>query len=202
MTEDNRWKMKSRGPRSAANVARRMLKSGSSGLPPYTMPHKYLPLVRGVPIRDHNKPDDSASGMHPMSLPIEIQNSLAYHLEMVGLVHVKDLKAMADGDGKISVDQLPQVYLKHKKPEAGPDIQLNPGEWVHIDTPVEEDDVSDLTPSAESRKISKVNQDISEASIDELQTIENLAKAQRIKKLREKNVDAFVRKDQELESDE
>lgn len=157
-------------------------------LPAYTMPHRYLPLVRGVPMRNHERPQDAADKLPPMSLPIEAQNSLAYHLEMVGLVHVQDLKNMADENGLIRVDQLPEVYLVHIAPEHGPDIQLNPGTWV---TPAEAAVRAAASPPVVEVELPKT-EDIGNASYEQLAALEAVARAAKIQRIREQQVDAYV----------
>ncbi|QBZ72710.1 minor tail protein [Gordonia phage GodonK] len=175
------WQMKTR-PEPRAKKKKRIR------LPAYTMPHRYLPLVRGVPMRDHNQPTTASTKLPPMSLPIEAQNSLAYHLEMAGLVHVEDLKKLADENGMIHVDQLPPVYLVHLAPEHGPDIQLNPGTWV---TPEEAAAHAVVSPPVTEVELPKT-EEIADASYEQLAALEATARAARIQRIREQQVDAFV----------
>lgn len=181
-----KWRMQPKADK--AKVAERKLREAKTkDLPPYVMPHKYLPLVRGVPMRDHTKPSTPAATLPPMVLPIEAQNSLAYHLEMVGLVHVSDLEKMANDDGMVNINDLPPVYLKHLKPVEGPDIQLNPGTWVPASSvttkEVKNDEVSVLVEDVE------LPFDPATASPDELAALEAAVHAVRIQRTRELNVD-------------
>ncbi|QGF20280.1 hypothetical protein SEA_SIXAMA_101 [Gordonia phage Sixama] len=179
------WQMRSRG---RSGSAKRRKRSNRNELPPYTMPHKYLPLVRGIPVRDHRKPYASGNELNPISVPIEIQNSFAYHCEMVGLVHVSDLIKMADENGHIHVDQLPPIYIKHVKPEHGPDIQLNPGTWV----PASQADKIDARKlSVEVMEPAKPS-DVDTATYQELEALEAQIKQKKIEILRKKNVDPHV----------
>ncbi|QEM41570.1 hypothetical protein SEA_FORZA_103 [Gordonia phage Forza] len=185
MNEMNQpWKMRSRGSGSA----KRRKRATRENMPPYVMPHKYLPLVRGVPIRDHREPYAATTQLNPMAVPIEIQNSLAFHLEMVGLVHVSDLIKMADENGNINVSQLPPVYIKHVKPEFGPDIQLNPGTWMPKNQ-AEKVDAKRL--SAEVIEPAKVD-NIKDADFKQLEALESQIREEKIKRLREANVDPHV----------
>ena len=191
-----KWKMKARGTAGDELLRQRAAKQ----LPPYTAPHKYLPLVRGVPMRDINRPLDAESNLPPMSLPIEAQNSLAYHLEMVGLVHIIDLKNMANEEGYIHVDQLPKAYLKHVKPEAGPDIQLNPGTWVPAAAITEQEETENRVSATLSTI--EVPANLEDATVDQLQAIERAAKTARMAKLVEQGVDAHVKAITEQDPDE
>lgn len=187
-----KWRMRTKSEQD--KISRRISrKTDSPDLPPYVMPHKYLPLVRGIPIRDHTKPAAVSSKLPPMSLPIEAQNSFAYHLEMVGLVHVDDLLKLANESGYIHIDDLPPVYLKHLKPVEGPDIQLNPGTWVPASTITEEeienDEVSSMVDEVE------IPIDIETASAAELEALERVLRAARIDKIRRYNVDAQVKEE-------
>ena len=69
-------------------------------------PHKWMKFVRGVPMGE---------GLPSMNLPPEAQNALARHLEAVGFEHNPEKQT-----------------LKHRAPDQGPDISINPGTWVPI----------------------------------------------------------------------
>lgn len=183
--EEYGWKMRVRGSGSS----KRRRRAARVSMPPYEMPHKYLPLVRGIPIRNHEQPYQAPNEVTPLAVPIEIQNSIAYHLEMVGLVHVIDLKNMANEDGFIHVDQLPKVYLKHVAPEHGPDIQLNPGTWMPAD---QAEKAKNMKMSAEIIEPANVS-DIESADYQQLQALERRIREEKIKRLREQNVDYNVK---------
>lgn len=102
-------------------------------LPVLKYPHKYMWAVRGVPMHPL---DDSTVKLPPMNLPVEAQNSMGYHLELAGFVHVSELETLAV-DGKIDITSLPRQWIKHRKPEHGPDIPINPGTWVRVEEPDE-----------------------------------------------------------------
>ncbi|AKJ72569.1 minor tail protein [Gordonia phage GMA2] len=183
-----KWKMRSHKNKEAA-ISRKVKAKDTSSLPPYTMPHKFLPLLRGIPIRDHARPNAAMTDLPPISLPIEAQNSIAYHLEVAGLVHVDDLKAMADENGNINVSKLPEALIVHLKPEHGPDIQINPGTWVAKAALTKKELETEITGVG---PVDPTNFDLETASADELKLLEEVIRAARIEKVRRDNVDVHV----------
>ena len=95
------WSFKARGPGSSQAAYRKDRAQQQADLPLYTDNHKYLPLFRGIPIRSTENPKAALTELPPMAFPYEVQNSIAYHAEISGLVHVDELKKLADEDGKI-----------------------------------------------------------------------------------------------------
>jgi hypothetical protein len=125
-------------------------KSALKSIKKYPIPHPYMRYFRGVPMNELHETDKPS-----MNLPTDAQQLVAIHAERVGLIHVSDVRAMANEHGWIHVNQLPQQLIRHRAPAEGPDIPINPGTWhpvsepepQHYEAPPEIPDFSGLTPA-------------------------------------------------------
>lgn len=58
------------------------------------------------------------------------------HLVKVGLLHVDQVRALADADGNVHVSKLPKQELKYQAAVRGPRTPYNPAaRWVPVDQP-------------------------------------------------------------------
>lgn len=74
-------------------------------------------------------------GSNQVSHPA-ILETWSEHLVKVGLVHVDQIRALADENGNVHVDQLPKQRIKLQEAVRGPRTQYNPASrWVPIETP-------------------------------------------------------------------
>lgn len=94
----------------------------------YPIPHPLMQWVRGVPMNEWNDYTKPA-----MNLPTDAQQFFAIHMDRVGLMHVDQVRSLANEHGWLHVNQLPQQLLRHWKPTEGPDIPINPGTWHSVD---------------------------------------------------------------------
>lgn len=95
-----------------------------------------------------NMPTMAGAGMvtHPGFLRL-----WSKHLYECGFRHVDAIAALADENGVIRVDQLPQQQIKFQKAFRGPrNLYNNAASWVPVDTPapklVQLPDIRQLTP--------------------------------------------------------
>lgn len=72
----------------------------------------------------------------PLTLPGPLGRCMSKHQRQLGVVHVDELRAMADENGMIHIDQLPVQQKKYQRPIRGQQIPLNNAStWVPMDTP-------------------------------------------------------------------
>lgn len=107
----------------------------------YPIPHPLMQWVRGVPMNEWNDYTKPA-----MNLPTDAQQFFAIHMDRVGLVHVDQVRSLANEYGWVHVDQLPQQLLQHWRPNEGPDIPINPGTWHSVDEEMPDAAAADMTP--------------------------------------------------------
>lgn len=107
-------------------------------------------MTSNIPLQkdaDYSDPEQAlawtlvnAPGITPQSAPLTIPGPLgrclSKHQRELGVVHVDELRAMANADGFIHVDQLPVQVKKYQRPIRGQQIPLNNAStWVPMDTP-------------------------------------------------------------------
>lgn len=143
-SEKQSWVFEAKAEQDAAAIAA----AEEAAKPPsvthnFAYPHKYMWAMRGVPMMDLG--GDGSIQLPPMNLPVEAQHSEACHLELCGFIHVSELYELAV-DGQISVLDLPEQKIKHRKPTHGPDIPINPGTWVDINAPDEAEEPEVIPP--------------------------------------------------------
>lgn len=88
------------------------------------------------------------AGRSPMVFPRMIAEKFSEHYTEAGFVHVDYIRSMADENGMVHVDQLPQQKKKFRRPFRGAQSPLNGmGGWVPMDE-VEPDPVRIQDPAA------------------------------------------------------
>jgi len=98
----------------------------------YPDPHPLAQYLRGVPQGEQLGGDKKTP---IMKLPVQAAQATAIHLERAGVVHVDQVKALANEHGWIHINQLPVPVVKYHAPKHGPDHPENPGTWHHVDEP-------------------------------------------------------------------
>lgn len=107
----------------------------------YPLPHPLMKWIRGVPMNEWNDYDKPA-----MNLPTDAQQYFAIHMDRVGIMHVDDVRSLANQHGWIHVNQLPQQLLRHWKPTEGPNIPINPGTWHSVDEEMPTEESKEIEP--------------------------------------------------------
>lgn len=107
-------------------------------------------MTSNIPLQenaDYSDPEQALAwtlvnspGMTPQSAPLTIPGPLgrclSKHQRELGVVHVDELRALANEDGFIHVDQLPVQSKKYQRPVRGQQVDLNnASRWVPMDTP-------------------------------------------------------------------
>lgn len=97
---------------------------------------KNLPNVQGI-----------GQIVHP-----SILRAWSKHIDDCGVMHVDELKALADEDGFIHVSQLREQKIKWVTPAMGPRHEFNRGDWMPVDTPeptpIRLPDINKMSPEA------------------------------------------------------
>lgn len=84
---------------------------------------------------DQSNPDEAmlwacmyipVMGRSPMTFPRMIGEKMSRHFVECGYVHVDNIRALADENGMVHVDQLPKQTKKFQRPYRGQQTQLNP----------------------------------------------------------------------------
>lgn len=85
-------------------------------------PHKWRQSFRGLPVR-------TPEGPGPFSIPTELADDIATHVEALGFVSYEDLVAAIGVEGVEDLG-LPRPTRHQEPPEHGPDTWMNPPRWV------------------------------------------------------------------------
>ena len=80
----------------------------------------------------HGPPITAPGGSVPFMVPEEIADDLARHLERLSFWTKDELADLANEDGTLNINVLPDRTIRHDPPAEGPLIWPNPGPWVPV----------------------------------------------------------------------
>lgn len=142
--ENGNWTWDPKNDKTQKVQANRLLKrrklQASGEFDPNT-PHPFMHAFQGVPMLE---------GMPPASMPPEVANCMAYHIERLGFRQIEDL-----------------VEIKHRYRSHEPHMFISPGEWVGIDDnsqPAEQVEVPDLS-GTDPKVLAAMKQAIEKAEV-------------------------------------
>lgn len=142
-------------------------------------------MASNIPLQenaDYSDPEQALAwtlvnspGMTPQSAPLTIPGPLgrclSKHQRELGVVHVDEIRALADDNGLVHVDQLPVQTKKYQRPVRGQQTDYNNAStWVPMDTPDPEPIVIQDPQAMTRHEIEAVKQRLAE--MGELPTIE------------------------------